>query len=95
MIDVKDKKREEIIDKNESDKSEMFFISSMINCMIDIKNEKKEEVIDRIESDKSESRKTWKSEENKNKDDITEEHVSIMTKTFWSFECIARKVWVL
>ncbi len=70
----------------------MFFISLMINCMINIKNEKREEVINRNESDESKSRKTWKSKENKNEDNITEKHVSIITETFWSFECIARRV---
>jgi len=82
MINVKDKKKEEVINENESDESEMFFISSMINCVIDIKNEMKEEVINRNESDENESRETQESKENKNEDDITEEHVSITTKTF-------------
>jgi len=41
MINVEDEKKEEVIDKNESDESEMFFISSMINCMINVKDENK------------------------------------------------------
>jgi len=80
VIDVKDERREEVIDRNESNKSKMFFISLMINCVIE--DERKEEVIDRNESDKSENRKTRKSKENKNEDNITEEHVSIATETF-------------
>jgi len=58
MIDIKDEKREEVIDENESDESEMFFISSMIDCMINVKSEMREEVIDKNESDKSKSRET-------------------------------------
>jgi len=58
MIDIKDEKREEVIDENESDESEMFFISSMIDCMINVKSEIREEVIDKNESDKSKSRET-------------------------------------
>jgi len=58
VINIKDKRREKVIDKNKSNKSKMFFISLMINCMINIKNEKKEEVINRNESDESKSRKT-------------------------------------
>ncbi len=57
MIDAKDEKREEIIDKNESDESKMFFIFLMINCVIDVEDEMKEKVIDRNESDESESKK--------------------------------------
>jgi len=45
VIDIKDERREKVIDRNESDENEAFFISSMIDCMIDVK-------------DKSESRKT-------------------------------------
>jgi len=58
VIDVKDEKREEVIDKNESDENEIFFIFSMIDCVINIKDEMKEEVINRNKSDESESRKT-------------------------------------
>jgi len=58
VIDVKDERREKVIDKNESDKSEMFFISSMIDCVINVKDEMKEEVINRNESDKSENKET-------------------------------------
>ena len=59
-----------------------FFISSIINCVINVKDEKREEVIDRNESDKSKDKETWESEENKNEDNITEEHVLIATETF-------------
>ncbi len=58
VIDIKDERREEVIDRNESDKSEAFFISLMIDCMINVKDERREEVINRNESDKSKSRKT-------------------------------------
>jgi len=58
VINVKDERREKIINKNESDESEAFFISSMINCMIDVEDEKREKVIDRNESDEDENRKT-------------------------------------
>ncbi len=58
VINVKDERREEIINKNESDESEAFFISSMINCMIDVEDEKREKVIDRNKSDEDENRKT-------------------------------------
>jgi len=92
VIDVKDEKREEVIDENKSNESEAFFISLMIDCVIDIENEKREKVIDRNESDESESRETWESEEKKNEDDITEEYVSIATKAFWFFECIAKRI---
>ena len=92
VINVKDEKKEEVINRNESDESEMFFIFSMIDCVINVEDEKKEEVIDKIESDESEDRKTWENEENKNEDNITEKHVSVATETFWSFECIARRV---
>ena len=44
VINVKDEKREEIINKNESDESETFFIFSMINCVINIKDEMREKV---------------------------------------------------
>ncbi len=64
----------------------------MINCVINVEDEERKEVIDRIESDKSKSREIQESKENKNEDDITEEHISITIETFWSFECIARKV---
>jgi len=82
VIDVKDEKKEEVINKNESDKSEAFFISSMINCVIDVKNKMKEEVIDRNESDESKNKEIQESKEDKNEDDITEKYVSIATKTF-------------
>jgi len=82
VINVKDEKREEIIDKNESDKNEIFFISSMINCVINIEDERREEVIDRNESDENKSRKIQENEKNKNKDNITEKHVLITTETF-------------
>jgi len=39
MINVEDKRREEVIDRNESDESEMFFISLMIDCIIDVEDE--------------------------------------------------------
>ena len=58
VINVKDEKREKVIDENESDESEAFFISSMIDCVINIEDEMKEEIIDRNESDESENRKT-------------------------------------
>jgi hypothetical protein len=58
VINVKDEKKEEVINRNESDESEMFFIFSMIDCVINVEDEKKEEVIDKIESDESEDRKT-------------------------------------
>ncbi len=58
VTDVKDEKKEKVIDKNESDESEMFFISLMIDCVINIEDEMKEEIIDRNESDESENRKT-------------------------------------
>ncbi len=92
MIDVKDERRKKVIDENESNESEMFFISLMINCVINIKDKMKEKVIDRNESDESESRKIQESKENKNKDDITKEHDSIATETFWSFKHIAKRV---
>jgi len=57
VINVKDEKKEEVIDKNKSDESETFFISSMINCVINVEDEKREEVINRNESDENESRK--------------------------------------
>ena len=82
VINIKDERREEIINENESDESEAFFISSMIDCVINVKDKKREEVIDRNESDKSKDKETWESEENKNKDNITEEHVLIATETF-------------
>ncbi len=82
VINVKDEKREKVIDENESDESEAFFISSMIDCVINVKDKKREEVIDRNESDKSKDKETWESEENKNEDNITEEHVLIATETF-------------
>jgi len=82
VINVKDKKKEEVINKNKSDKSEAFFISSMINCVIDVKDKMKEEVIDRNKSDKSKNRKIQESKEDKNEDDIIEKNVSIATKTF-------------
>jgi len=77
VIDIKDERREKVIDRNESDENEAFFISSMIDCIIDVE-------------DKSESQKTWKSEENKNKNNITEK-LLIITKTFWP-SCIARRI---
>jgi len=58
VINIKDKKKEEVINENESNESEMFFISSMINCVINVEDEMKEEVIDKNESDESKSRKT-------------------------------------
>jgi len=58
VINVKDERREEVIDKNESNESEMFFISLMIDCVINVEDKKREKVIDRNESDKSESRET-------------------------------------
>jgi len=58
VINVKDEKREKVIDENELDESEAFFISSMIDCVIDIKDKKREEVIDRNKSDKSKDRET-------------------------------------
>ncbi len=58
VIDVKDEKREKVINENESNKSETFFISLMIDCMINVKDEKREEVINKNESDESESRET-------------------------------------
>jgi len=58
VINVKDEKKEEVINRNESDESEMFFIFSMIDCVINVEDKKKEEVIDKIESDESEDRKT-------------------------------------
>ncbi len=82
MINVKDEKREEVIDRNESDESETFFIFSMINCVIDVEDEKREKIIDRNESGKNKDKETQESEENKNEDDITKEHVSVATKTF-------------
>ncbi len=81
MIDVKNEKREEVIDRNESDENKAFFISSMIDCMINVKDEKKEEVI---------NKETWKSEEDKDENDITKE-LSIIAETFWS-SCIAKRV---
>jgi len=42
VINVKDERREKVINENESDESEMFFISSMINCMINVEDEMKE-----------------------------------------------------
>ncbi len=58
VINVKNERKEEVINRNESDENEIFFISSMINCVIDVENERREEVIDRNESDESESRET-------------------------------------
>ncbi len=58
VINIKDERREEIINENESDESEAFFISSMINCVINVEDETREEVINRNESDESESRET-------------------------------------
>jgi len=58
VTDVKDEKKEKVIDKNKSDESEIFFISLMIDCVINIEDEMKEEIIDRNESDESENRKT-------------------------------------
>ena len=58
VINVKDEKREKVIDENESDESEVFFISSMIDCVINVKDKKREEVIDRNESDKSKDKET-------------------------------------
>ncbi len=54
----------------------------MINRMINVKDEEREEVIDRIKSDENKNRETQESKENKNEDDITEEHISIATETF-------------
>jgi len=68
VIDVEDERREEVIDRNESDESEVFFIFSMIDCMINVEDE-------------SESRKTQENKENKNENDITEK-LSIVTETF-------------
>jgi len=82
LINVKDEKKEEVIDENESNESEAFFIFLMINYIINVKNEMKEEVINRNESDESESRKIQENKEDKNEDNITEEHVLIATKTF-------------
>jgi len=82
VIDVKDERRKEVIDENESDESEMFFISSMINCVIDVENKMKEEVINKNESDESKSRKIQESKENQNKNNITEKYVLITTETF-------------
>jgi len=82
VINVKDERREEVIDENESNENEAFFISSMINCVINIENEMKEKVIDRNESDESESKKIQESKENKNENNITEKHVLIAIKTF-------------
>jgi len=82
VINVKDEKREEVIDRNESDESETFFIFSMINCVIDVEDEKREKIIDRNELDKNKDKETQESEENKNEDDITKEYVSVATKTF-------------
>jgi len=39
VINVENEKREEIIDRNESDESEAFFISLMIDCMINVEDE--------------------------------------------------------
>ncbi len=64
----------------------------MIDCMINVEDEEREEVINKIKSDESESREIWENEEDKNEDNITEEHILIAIKTFWSFECIARRV---
>jgi len=72
VINIKDERREEVINKNESDENEMFFISSMIDCVIDVEDKRREEVIDRNEL----------SEKNKNENNITEKHISITTKTF-------------
>jgi len=58
VINVKDEKREKVIDENESDESEAFFISSMIDCVINVKDKKREEAIDRNESDKSKDKET-------------------------------------
>jgi len=58
VIDVKDEKREEVIDENESDESETFFISSMIDCVIDVEDKRREEVIDRNKSNENEDRET-------------------------------------
>ena len=92
VINVKNERREKIIDENESDESEMFFISSIIDCVINIEDKTREKVIDRNESDESENKETWESKENKNENNITEKHVLIATETFWSFKCIARRV---
>ncbi len=58
MINVKDERKEKVIDKNESDESETFFISSMINCIIDVEDEKREEVIDKNKSDENKNKET-------------------------------------
>jgi len=57
VINVKDERRKEVINENESDKSEAFFIFSMIDCVINIKDEMKEEIIDRNESNENKDRK--------------------------------------
>ncbi len=82
VIDVKDEKRKEVIDENKSDESEAFFIFSMINCVINVEDKMREEIINRNKSDESKSREIQESERNKNENNITEEHVSITTKTF-------------
>ncbi len=92
VINVKDERKEEVIDKNESNESKMFLIFLMIDCVISVEDERREEVINKNESDESKNREIQENKENKNEDDITEEHVSIATETFWFFECIARKV---
>ncbi len=81
VINVKDERREEVIDKNESDESKMFFIFLMIDCVISVEDERRE-VINKNESDESKNREIQENKENKNEDDITEEHVSIATETF-------------
>jgi len=58
VINVKNERREKIIDENESDESEMFFISSIIDCVINIEDKTREKVIDRNESDESENKET-------------------------------------
>jgi len=47
VIDVEDERREEVINRNESSESKMFFISSKVDCVIDVEDERREEVIDR------------------------------------------------
>ncbi len=58
VINIKDEKREEVIDENESDENKVFFISLMIDYIIDVEDEMREEIIDRNKSDESESRET-------------------------------------
>jgi len=82
VINVKDERKEEVIDKNESNESKMFLIFLMIDCVISVEDERREEVINKNESDESKNREIQENKENKNEDDITEEHVSIATETF-------------